>query len=308
MCHPRCVLCSCNACIYFNKQCLARKLTPTHARIKVPNTSPAHLHTKHKASVMRIKDEVRYLHSKKKNLNTHIYDLHLQLADSWSGFWPHTQHAIEDKLQKEFNLRYKNMDNKLARLAQQQTQDKPPKHSFYLRVVNMTDIPFSEPEMSILQKGPKYNLHSKPENWLQTLALEAETAITHLPPSHREVYRMLTAERISTLQENNRPPHAHIILRESNIIQNIKMKLNDNNAMITWADKGNSLVILPTEHYKNKVEQFIQSNNFLTSKTNPTESFQTQVRRVINNSKALIPPDKNENTSTSTHPHLLSKV
>jgi hypothetical protein len=46
----------------------------------------------------------------------------------------------------------------------------------------MTDISFSEPEMTILQKGPKYNILSKPKDWLQTLALEAETAITLLPP------------------------------------------------------------------------------------------------------------------------------
>jgi hypothetical protein len=50
-------------------------------------------------------------------------------------------------------------------------------------------------------------------------------------------------------------------------------------------------VILPTGHYETKLEQFIQSNNFLTSKTNPTKSFQTQVRKFINNSKALIPSD-----------------
>jgi len=62
--------------------------------------------------------------------------------------------------------------------------------------------------------------------------------------------------------------------------------------MITRADKGKSLVILPTAHYENKIEQFIQSNNFLTSKTNPTEFFQTQVRKVINNSKALIPSEE----------------
>jgi len=73
--------------------------------------------------------------------------------------------------------------------------------------------------------------------------------------------------------------------------------------MTVWADKGNSLMILPTEHYENKVEQFIQSNNFLASKTNLTEAFQTQVRKVINNSKALIPPDekwKHINLNSST--------
>jgi len=78
---------------------------------------------------------------------------------------------------------------------------------------------------------------------------------------------------------------------EAKIIWSIKTKLNDSRAMITWADKGNSLVILPTAHYENKIEHFIQSNNFLPSKTNPTESFQTQVRKVINNSKTLIPSD-----------------
>jgi len=155
----------------------------------------------------------------------------------------------------------------------------------------MMNIPFSEPEITVLQKGPKYNIHSKPKNWLQTLALEAEAAITHLPPSEREVYRKLAAECINTLQENKRLPHAQNIQLESKIIRDIKTKLTDK-AMINRADKGNSLMILPTEHYENKVEQFIQSNNFLTSKTNPTEPFQTQVRKVINNSKALIPANE----------------
>jgi hypothetical protein len=61
--------------------------------------------------------------------------------------------------------------------------------------------------------------------------------------------------------------------------------------MITWADEGNSLVILPTTQYESKIEKFIQTNNFQTSRNNPTKSFQSQVRRVINNSKTLIPSE-----------------
>jgi len=86
----------------------------------------------------------------------------------------------------------------------------------------MTDIVFSEPEMTILQKGPNYNIHSTPKNWFQTLALEAEAAITHLPPSHLEVYSKLRGERINTLQENNRLPRAHNTHFDSKII--LKMK------------------------------------------------------------------------------------
>jgi hypothetical protein len=73
------------------------------------------------------------------------------------------------------------MHKKLNCLTQQQTKTPQLNHEFYPRVVNKTDIVFSEQEMSLLQKGPKYNLHTKPKNWIQILAVEAETAISHLP-------------------------------------------------------------------------------------------------------------------------------
>jgi len=56
----------CNANIYFNKQCLKKQQTPSYANIKVPKTSPAHRYTQHKTPAIRIKDEIRYLQSKKK--------------------------------------------------------------------------------------------------------------------------------------------------------------------------------------------------------------------------------------------------
>ena len=90
--------------------------------------------------------------------------------------------------------------------------------------------------MALLQKGPKYNLHSKPKNRIQNLALEAETAISHLPPSEREVYRKLTAERINTLQKHNKPSHTHNTHSESKAIKSIKTKVGDHGAMITQAD------------------------------------------------------------------------
>jgi len=90
----------------------------------------------------------------------------------------------------------------------------------------MTDIPFSEPEIALLQKGPKYNLHDKPKDWIQNLALEAETAISRLPHTEREVYRKMTAERINILQNSKNPTHTHT--QHTHRIQNyhnIKTKL-----------------------------------------------------------------------------------
>jgi hypothetical protein len=61
--------------------------------------------------------------------------------------------------------------------------------------------------------------------------------------------------------------------------------------MITRADKGNSLVILPTQQYESKVHNFLQANQFQTISTDPTKSYQTQIRKTIHSSRTPIPHD-----------------
>jgi hypothetical protein len=121
--------------------------------------------------------------------------------------------------------------------------------------------------------------------------LEAETAITKLPPTDREVYRKLTAERISILIKENNPQCTQNTHPETKIFKSIKTKLKENEAMVTRADKGNSLVMLPIKQYDSKINDFILANKFQTTTQDPTKSFQSKVRKVINNSKTLIPPD-----------------
>ena len=73
-------------------------------------------------------------------------------------------------------------------------------------------------------------------------------------------------------------------------MQSIQTKLIENDAMIMSADKGNSLVILPTQQYNKKVQAFT-NNNFQTSITNPTKTFRNQIRKTTNCSTTLIPQD-----------------
>jgi hypothetical protein len=74
-------------------------------------------------------------------------------------------------------------------------------------------------------------------------------------------------------------------------LKSIKTKLNSNEAMIASGDKGNSLVLLPTQQYEAKIKDFIENNNFQSSNTNPTKIFQGQVRKTIKHSPTLIPPN-----------------
>ena len=63
----------------------------------------------------------------------------------------------------------------------------------YPRVINKTERHFSNEELPLLNEGLKYNLNTKKNEWVSKLALEAETAISHLPGTDHEYYRRQVA-------------------------------------------------------------------------------------------------------------------
>jgi len=84
--------------------------------------------------------------------------------------------------------------------------------------------------MNFLYKGLKYNTHAKKKDWIQTLAPEAETAITQLPTNERDVYRKLIAGRIDTLQRRNPTHKTH---PEVKIVKSTQRKLKEIDVIIT---------------------------------------------------------------------------
>jgi hypothetical protein len=88
------------------------------------------------------------------------------------------------------------------------------------------------------------------------------------------------AERISTLIKENNPQCTHNAHPVMKIAKSIKTKLKENEAMVTRADKGNSLVILPIKQYDSKISDFILANKFQTTTQDPTNSLQSQVRKI----------------------------
>ena len=181
----------------------------------IPNSSPAAKHTLCKKQIMRIKDELRFLHMKKKQqINLKLYRLHLSLANTWGNSGPYIQGTIEDKVQRTIGSKYKTLDDKLHRLAHQQTTPKEP-HTFFPRVINNTDITFSKNELSLLNKGPKYNLHKKDRHWLTNLALEAEIATNMLPMTDREYHRKRTSDHLIKLKSQNKTHTRNINQSES---------------------------------------------------------------------------------------------
>jgi len=71
---------------------------------------------------MRFKDELRFLHMKKKQqINLKLCRLHISLANTWGNPWHYIQDTLEDTLQRTIGSKYKILGDKFYRLALQQT-------------------------------------------------------------------------------------------------------------------------------------------------------------------------------------------
>jgi len=64
---------------------------------------------------------------------------------------------------------YKAMENKINKHIQNQTHKPNTDMKFYHRVVNKTNITFSDDELGLLNRGVKYNLSKKTETMDQQL-------------------------------------------------------------------------------------------------------------------------------------------
>jgi hypothetical protein len=96
----------------------------------------------------------------------------------------------------------------------QKPKTKDNKH-FYPRVVNKTEIDFSKEEISLLNKGLKYNLEHKRKHWVNNLAFEAESAISLLPPGEQEHVRYQVAQNIKKLQHQQQPNKPNLLLSQT---------------------------------------------------------------------------------------------
>jgi len=90
----------CNADIFFNKQCLFKKIVPKYANIKVCTTSPAALRTKSKAQIIRIKEEIKFLYKKKDKVNKDLYKAYLVVAQEWGSLWHHILEMVQESIKK----------------------------------------------------------------------------------------------------------------------------------------------------------------------------------------------------------------
>jgi hypothetical protein len=81
----------------------------------------------------------------------------------------------------------------------QHNQTDTPLHKFFPKVVNQTSIDFTKEELTLLNKGLQYNLHSKNKNWFKNLAIEADTAISLAEAHDQDFLKRTIAKQLQNI-------------------------------------------------------------------------------------------------------------
>ena len=73
-----------------------------------------------------------------------------------------------------------------------------------------------------------------------------------------------------------------------NLINTIKEKLNNENSTIAKADKSKTIVIIHKKNLHEKITNFLQANNIPSITKDPTEKYNKQIHRVVQQCKLII--------------------
>jgi len=79
------------------------------------------------------------------------YKIHLKTAKQWEGLWNAILESINE-LNDEMGVKYKYLDQKINNLVSTQTTKPIANTKFYPRVLNKTNISFTDEETKLLNK------------------------------------------------------------------------------------------------------------------------------------------------------------
>jgi hypothetical protein len=76
--------------------------------------------------------------------------------------------------------------------------------------------------------------------------------------------------------------------RQLYVLKELNKKLTTENAIVTQADKGKTIVIIHCNEYSDKVNSFLLANNFNTLSRDPTEKFQKSTHKTMQDCHLIV--------------------
>ena len=293
-----------NLNIKFNKKCLKARIIPNYINIKTNSKSKIAKLVLKKAQIIWFKLEIKELYKKKNLLNQKLYLAHLELINKINNTLVNEVICnINYNLEEQIKKIVKTKENKFKKLFKKHN-DKKEKitvtHEFYPRLINLTNIEFENTEIELLEKGLSYNL---PEYNKKTIdfkeIINAETTIKSIESQDlQNEIRTVINSKINKLSKekifkiNKKSKKLNKFKKDIINIKNIKNKLNNNNALIVKADKGQTVVIIGENELMKKSYDFINENNIEKINKDPTEEYVKDINNKINKCTKIIPDNQ----------------
>jgi len=236
------------------------------------------------AEKMWLKLEIQELYKKKRRLNKTLYRTHLNINNEVHPAQSDVlMQNVNDWIQNKAMERKRIVDGKLTKLIKSQAEDNTDcKHEFFPRLINQSSITFDENEIKLLEKGLKHNISTSDKNFDNTL-LDVESVIQTLPLHSQEEVRYEVARKIDRIKSTVTKQNTG----EEKTARSIRTKAMNENALITKADKGNTVVVLDRNVYDDKVNEFLVKNKITLLQKDPTQTFSKAINKAIENSNNL---------------------
>ncbi|KAI5725528.1 hypothetical protein M8J77_016654 [Diaphorina citri] len=161
---------------------------------------------------------------------------------------------------------------------------------FEKRFINLSDVTFEEKEQTLLNKGMKYATSPKfDDNLVNNVVVSIQSRI----PAMRMTDRHTLLHQVSVNVNKEERCNGKQRNRDVRIMKSIRLKLANNNLIMTKADKSSTIVVLEQQEYNNKVLEFINKDPLIRPlANNPTNRCQSNIGCFLKSMKELTPNPK----------------
>ena len=271
--------------VWFIQQCLKQKVFPKFVQLKSTSQTPSAKKAIEIGKINWLKEETRKWFIIRDNLLLHIKVLHSELTYKlhpieFDILDDHTRLTISEIIYKKYTTQNNKLQN-LINIKHPKIQEISNSNSnFHERVINLSNTQFKKEEIKLLENGPKYNPNINTKNVVETLVCEVELSLNHISDSN------FTKEKVKkVLQDTPKPKQNH---KEVSLIKSIQSKIKDNNLIMTRADKGNSIVILCKGEYQQKINTFLEKEDPLLLKKDPTLKIQNKLKTTLKDINGIL--------------------
>jgi len=162
---------------------------------------------------------------------------------------------------------------------------------FHPRTVNLTKIEFTKEGTHLLDLGLKHRIEKPLKTYWTNLIMETEGAIKLLDPKLKDPHRILAAKKIQQISNSSNQNRGNQ-KRQAHIIKSINNKLATEKAMIVRVDKGRTIMIINTDEYTRKVQNFFTENNFHGLHKDPTKRDHKILQKLLQQCNLIIDKKK----------------